>query len=107
MTSCGLAAGLGLTGHSSLAPYCYRMHVRLRRRQLAATIDPMCDLANGSSDRIATPFAISNNSRMLDLASIITPVAKQAIPEIPSCACRGSINQPIPVKSKIIFLNKQ
>ena len=47
---------------------------------------------------IATQFTISTDSRTQDPMPTITPVALQAIPEVPSCARRRSINQPIPIE---------
>ena len=79
MTSCG-RVGLSLTGHSSLAPYCYLVHVRPCRRQLAATTDRRCEgqlelAISRTAAAIAAPLTISTNSSMLDSARIITPVA--------------------------------
>ena len=42
MTSCG-RVGISLADHSSLASYCYLVHVKLCRRQLAATTDLRCE----------------------------------------------------------------
>ena len=79
MTSCG-RVGLGPTSHSCLAPGCYLEHVEQCRRQLAATTDLRCERQlefsiSRTGAAIATQFAVSTNSRMLDSARIVTPVA--------------------------------
>ena len=61
--------------------------------------DPRCErqlesVISRTAAAIATPPTISTNPRMLNSARFITPVTKQAMPEIPSCAAGGqSINQ--------------
>ena len=79
MTSCG-RVGLSLTSHSCLAPGCYLEHVKQCRRQLAATTGLRCERQlefsiSRTGAVIATQFAVSTNSRMLDSARIVTPVA--------------------------------
>ena len=77
--TCG-PVGLSLTGHSSLAPYCYLVHVRPCRRYLAATTNRRCEqqlefAISRTAAAIAAPFANPTDSIMLDSACIVTPAA--------------------------------
>ena len=82
-------------------------HVRPCRRQLGAATDRRCERQLESAISrtgaiVATPSAVSTNSSMLDSARIVTSIASRAFPEIPSCARRGSINQPSPIKVNLV-----
>ena len=73
--TCG-RVGLGLTSHSCRDPSYVLVHVR----QLGAMTDLRCEqqreyVISRTTAAIANPLKISNNSRMLNSARIVTPVA--------------------------------
>ena len=96
-TSCG-RVGLGLAAHGCLDGYLAPSSVLEHVTRAGGRWDALTDLRSERQFEleislleaaIATPLVISPNLMMLDSRRIITPVAKQAMPEITSCATGG------------------
>ena len=92
-TSCG-RVGLGLAGHGCLAPSSVLEHGTRAggRRGVLTDLRSAQQLESEISlteAAIAAPLAISPRLKMLDSGHIVTSVAQQAIPEIPSYATEG------------------
>ena len=99
MTSCG-QVGLSLTGHSCLGRYCDLVKVRPCRRQLGAATNLRCErqLESAISRTGVGGLPLRLRFRPTRVCWIQHASSCRAIPEIPSCARRRSINQPSPIK---------